>query len=100
MSIPSALDTGFGLLWRCSWQAGIIVVFILICRQLFQKWISPKARAALWLLVVARLVFPLTPASAWSVFNLFGTQLQFSWKQLMPGLVLKKQGEFLVRQGN
>ena len=71
MNLTPWLDTGFAILWRCSWQAGITVILILACRYLFRRWISPAWKTALWWLVLLRLAIPVIPASNWSLYNVF-----------------------------
>src|SRR5688500_11974990 len=55
---------------RLSAQAGALVVLVLLVQWLFRKQLTPRWRCALWFLVIARLVLPLAPGSAASVFTL------------------------------
>jgi len=57
-------------LGRTSLQAGVLVLVILAVQWVFQRQLTARWRAALWLLVVARLVLPFSPESALSIFNL------------------------------
>ncbi|MCL4179873.1 MAG: M56 family metallopeptidase [Verrucomicrobia bacterium] len=57
-------------LWRASWQASWLILLVLLAQVTLRRWLSPAWRSALWLLVVARLLLPFTPPSAWSLFNL------------------------------
>ena len=57
-------------LWKTSWQASVLVLLVLIAQSLFRKRISPQWSYALWLLVVVRLMLPISPESSWSLFNL------------------------------
>jgi hypothetical protein len=57
-------------LWRMSWQASILVLLVLLAQGLMRHRLSPAWRSALWLLVVARLLLPITPSSPWSLFQL------------------------------
>ncbi len=70
-------DRILALLWRASWQASVLVLLILLAQMMFGKRLTPKWRYALWLLVVVRLLLPVTPSSAWSVFNV-GNPERFS----------------------
>jgi beta-lactamase regulating signal transducer with metallopeptidase domain len=54
---------------RTSWQALVLVVIVAGVQWVFGKLLSPRWKYALWMLVVVRLLMPVTPASRWSVFN-------------------------------
>ena len=60
------------LLWRISWQASWLVLLVLLAQGLMRHRLSPSWRSALWLLVMVRLLLPVTPSSGWSLFNLTG----------------------------
>ena len=70
MNLLSTLGAGFAVVWRCSWQAAIIVVLILLSQRLLRRWISPHWKSALWFLLLIRLAVPVTPQSTWSVYNI------------------------------
>jgi bla regulator protein BlaR1 len=59
-----------GLLGKVSGQASVLIVIILVLQWAFQRRLSPRARAALWLLVVVRLLLPISLSSYTSIFNL------------------------------
>ena len=63
------LDAVFDWLLRASWQASVLVALVLVTQRLFGSRLSPGWRYALWLLVLARLVMPVSPQSRVSVFN-------------------------------
>lgn len=63
------LDSLLSALWRSSLQAGVVVALVLTVQWLFRKRLAPRWRAALWLVVVARLLLPFSFSSAASVFN-------------------------------
>ncbi|MHB1305763.1 MAG: M56 family metallopeptidase, partial [Limisphaerales bacterium] len=71
MSISGEFPGSFldGLL-RASWQAAALVVIVVSLQRLLRPWLAARWRHALWLVVLARLLLPITPASGWSVFNL------------------------------
>ena len=58
------------VLWRASWQAAVLAVMVLIVQWLLRGRLSARWRYNLWLLVLLRLVVPVTPQSSLSVFNL------------------------------
>ena len=69
------MDTNSLLPWvqgmaRASWQAGILVIMVLVAQWLLRKRLSPQWRCGLWLLVMGRLLLPISFGSAASIFNL------------------------------
>lgn len=58
----------FGL-FKASWQAGLLVLVVLAAQALLGARLSPRWRAGLWLLVVGRLLLPISVPSTASVFN-------------------------------
>ncbi len=64
------LPTELAWLWRASWQAAVLALLVVLCQIVFRKQLAPRWRFALWWIVVLRLLLPVVPSSAWSVFNL------------------------------
>ncbi len=58
--------------WHASWQASILAALVLAISYGTASWLDARFRFALWLLVFARLAMPVAPATAWSLFALFG----------------------------
>ncbi len=69
----NAIELVLSRLFRASWQAGVLILLVLLAQWLLRRRLAPRWRHAVWLLVVARLALPFTPASAWSCFNLAKT---------------------------
>lgn len=65
-------DVWAGLLWRTTWQAGVLTAIVLIITTGLRRWITPKWRSVLWLVPACRLLMLLVPASTFSLFNLTG----------------------------
>src|SRR4051812_7201360 len=59
------------LVWllHASWQASILVLVVGAVQWVFRDQLAPRWRHALWFLVVLRLVLPISPPSALSLFN-------------------------------
>lgn len=57
---------------RASWQAAVLVVVVLAVQGVLGRRLAPQWRCALWWLVVLRLVLPVWPGSALSLFNWIG----------------------------
>jgi len=70
MNALSGLERGFEWLLQTSWQAAVLAVLILLAQWLLRKRLTGVWRHGLWLLLVVRLVMPMTPSSAVSIFNL------------------------------
>ena len=70
MNVESLAESGLGWLWRMSWQASVLVLLVLIAQRVFRSRLTPQWRFSLWWLVLLRLMLPVAPESAWSVFNL------------------------------
>jgi len=62
-------------LGRASVQAGVLVLLVLLIQWLLRKHLTPRWRCALWLLVVARLLLPVSFTSAASLFNWLPLQI-------------------------
>lgn len=63
------IATAMNWLWRVSWQAGVLVLLVLVAQCIFRAKLAPKWRYALWLLVLGRLLLPASFQSAMSIFN-------------------------------
>ena len=79
---PSSWATGW--LLRSSLQAAVLVLLVLAVQWLGRRWLPPRWRHALWWLVVARLLVPAFPESAFSLFN------WAPWRAATPGAVATK----------
>ncbi|MGB7159469.1 MAG: M56 family metallopeptidase [Tepidisphaeraceae bacterium] len=55
---------------RTSWQAAVLVLIVASMQLIFGRWLAPRWRYAMWMLIVVRLLMPALPSSPWSVFNL------------------------------
>src|SRR5688500_15693042 len=70
VAVAEPLDEAVGAwLVRTSWQALVLVAIVAAVQVALGKWLAPRWRYALWMLVVARLLMPVLPGSPWSVFN-------------------------------
>jgi beta-lactamase regulating signal transducer with metallopeptidase domain len=76
MNMSNLIPLGGGFFrWvlQTSWQAAVLAMLILVGQWLLRKRISPAWRYGLWLLLVLRLLMPVSPQSAFSIFNLART---------------------------
>ncbi len=56
-------------LWRVSAQTSLVIVLVLLVQWLAGNRLSPRVRYALWLVVVLRLLLPVSLESSFSLFN-------------------------------
>lgn len=56
-------------------QASLVVVIILVAQFIFQKRLSPQWRSALWLLLIGRLLWPVSFQSSVSIYDVVPTPL-------------------------
>ena len=69
---------------RTSLQAGVLVLVVLAAQWLFRKQLTPRWRCSLWLLVVARLLLPVSFGTAVSIFNLLPRWTERADRSLAP----------------
>jgi beta-lactamase regulating signal transducer with metallopeptidase domain/ankyrin repeat protein len=63
------LESVFAWILEASWQASVLVVLVLLLQVVLRGRLNPRWYHALWLLVVLRLVLPVLPESALSLFQ-------------------------------
>jgi beta-lactamase regulating signal transducer with metallopeptidase domain len=63
------LESVFGWLLEASWQASVLVALVLLLQVMLRGRLNPRWHHALWLLVVLRLLLPVLPESALSLFQ-------------------------------
>ncbi len=88
-----SIPAGFlGWLLRASWQASILVLIVLVLQWAFQKKSTAGFRHALWLVVLTRLLLPVSPTSTLSIFNIarFGTGAVVSSDQNSPPITIAR----------
>lgn len=82
---------------QTTWQAAVLAGLILAAQWLLRKRLSPSWRCGLWLLLIARLLLPVPPQSAFSIFNLTKTApthlVAASPPPLAPAAVVKEPTE-------
>lgn len=63
------LESIFAWLIEASWEASVLVALVLLLHLVLWGRLNPRWHHALWLLVIARLLLPFLPESAFSVFQ-------------------------------
>ena len=64
------LDSIFEWTWRTSLQASVLILLVCLIQLAAGKWLVPRSRYFLGVLVLVRLLLPAVPPSAFSIFNL------------------------------
>ncbi len=67
------LEKIFLTIWEISWQASLIVLAVLAVQSTLGRWLNPRWKSALWLLVLIRLLLPVLPETPWSAHQLVPT---------------------------
>jgi beta-lactamase regulating signal transducer with metallopeptidase domain len=68
-ALLARLEDVFGGLLTASWQASVLALLVLALQGALGERLNPRWRYALWLLVVGRLLLPVQPESALSLFR-------------------------------
>jgi beta-lactamase regulating signal transducer with metallopeptidase domain len=69
MITHAGLEKYFNWLLDHSWQAGLLVLLVLLVQWVFRRQLTSRWRFALWWIVLLRLLLPFSPESAISLFN-------------------------------
>jgi beta-lactamase regulating signal transducer with metallopeptidase domain len=69
MATSDVVEALAAWLLRTSWQAAVLVALVVLIQLTMGKWLAPRWRYALWMLVIVRLLMPVLPRSPASVFN-------------------------------
>jgi beta-lactamase regulating signal transducer with metallopeptidase domain len=64
-------QNAFEWTWKTSVSAGLLVALVFLAQKLLSRWLTPRLRYTLSLLIVLRLLFPALPSSPLSWENLF-----------------------------
>jgi beta-lactamase regulating signal transducer with metallopeptidase domain len=63
-------ELAFERIWKISLSAAILVVLVFLAQKLLSRWLTPRFRQALSLLIFIRLLLPAVPSSPLSLENL------------------------------
>ena len=67
--VHAVLVSAFVWVWQTSLASVMLIGLVLAAQLVCRKWLSPRCRYALWLLVVLRMLMPAVPSTQFSVFN-------------------------------
>jgi beta-lactamase regulating signal transducer with metallopeptidase domain len=65
-------EHAFERIWKISLSAAILAVLVFLAQKLLGRWLTPRLRQALSLLIFIRLLLPAVPSSRLSLENLSG----------------------------
>ena len=68
-TLQAAATTLLDWLLETSVQVAVLVVLVALAQLVLRRWLTPRWRYGLWLLVLVRLMVPALPPSPVSVFN-------------------------------
>jgi len=63
-------QSAFEWTWKTSIYATLLIVLVFVLQKVLAKWLTPRLRYTLSLLILIRLLLPITPGSVWSFENL------------------------------
>jgi beta-lactamase regulating signal transducer with metallopeptidase domain len=63
-------QTAFAWIWQTSLYATLLIVLVFVLQMILAKWLTPRLRYTLSLLVLIRLLLPVMPCSVFSFENL------------------------------
>lgn len=69
-TFASILGSAFDWTWQTSLQTSVLIILVLLLQRLLGRWLTPRLRYALSLLVFCRLLLPVAPSSPLSFENL------------------------------
>jgi beta-lactamase regulating signal transducer with metallopeptidase domain/Leucine-rich repeat (LRR) protein len=72
--MTTTLTSIFEALLKASWQGVVLIGLVLLAQWIFRRRLPARWRYCLWLLVLLRLLVPISPESAFSVYNLAPTE--------------------------
>ena len=64
-------QNAFQWTWKTSVSAALLVALVFLAQKLLSRWLTPRLRYTLSLLILIRLLFPVVPSSPLSLENLF-----------------------------
>ncbi|MDA1275445.1 MAG: M56 family metallopeptidase, partial [Verrucomicrobia bacterium] len=92
METNSMLTSIFGCVLKSSWQAAALVCLVLIVQGILGRNLSARWRYGLWFLVLVRLLVPVLPESAFSIYNLAKTSASSASGRERPAFELLTRG--------
>jgi beta-lactamase regulating signal transducer with metallopeptidase domain len=84
MNTILGLERALEWLLERSWQAAVLVGCVLALQWLLRRQLTNRWRSALWWVVLARLILPVGPESACSLFNCFRAVPTAAWVTPQP----------------
>ena len=83
-ALLSLIQPAFEWTWKNSLQVALLVGLVLLVQTVLARWLTPRLRYALSLLILLRLLLPAVPSSPLSLENLFRPVARLEAHSLAP----------------
>ena len=83
-TLSGIVQSAFDWTWHTSLQVSVLIVLILVLQRLLRRWLTPRLRYGLSLLVLCRLLLPVAPSSSLSLENLLAPTPQLAQSATPP----------------
>ena len=83
-ALVSLIQPAFDWTWKNSLQVALLVGLVLLVQTVLARWLTPRLRYALSLLILLRLLLPAVPSSPLSLENLFRPTARLEAHSLAP----------------
>ena len=86
------IQPAFEWTWKNSVQAAVLIGLVLLVQKVLGRWLTPRLRYALSLLILFRLLLPVAPPSALSLENLFRVAPRLATREAVSSVVADPTG--------
>src|ERR1035437_10934277 len=83
-ALISLIQPAFDGTWKNSLQVAVLVGLVVLVQTVLARWLTPRLRYALSLLILLRLLLPAVPPSPLSLENLFKPAARLEAYSLAP----------------
>ena len=86
------VQPAFDWTWKNSVQAAVLIGLVLMVQKVLGRWLTPRLRYALSLLILLRLLLPAAPPSPLSFENLFTSAARITTGEAVSSMVAEPAG--------
>ncbi|MCX6929022.1 MAG: hypothetical protein NT154_38285 [Verrucomicrobia bacterium] len=86
------IQPAFEWTWKNSVQVALLIGLVLLVQKVLGRWLTPRLRYALSLLILFRLLLPAAPQSTMSLQNLFAPAVRLPTQQAISSAVAEPVG--------
>ena len=83
-TLTTLIQPAFDWTWKNSLQVALLVGLVLLVQTVLARWLTPRLRYGLSLLILLRLLLPAVPSSPLSLENLFRPAARIEAHSLAP----------------